>query len=128
MRREMTLMRTKRTDSTVPTDTIVTKIDGYSAVVPVENGAGGSGILMGNGSSGGNGTKNEKKENGVTVMLVAITTEFLLFNLIAFANNIIELSNIRFFQDIETLLVEVSKSHRTCFHSLCSSSRPSWST
>ncbi|CAL2044561.1 unnamed protein product [Caenorhabditis brenneri] len=107
MRKAMTTSRTKRSDSTIPTDTIVTtKIDGYSAVVPVESGTGGSGIMMG-GSNGGS-VKNEKKENGVTVMLVAITTEFLLFNLIAFANNIIELSNIRFFQDIETLLVELS--------------------
>uniref|UniRef100_A0A1I7T279 G_PROTEIN_RECEP_F1_2 domain-containing protein n=1 Tax=Caenorhabditis tropicalis TaxID=1561998 RepID=A0A1I7T279_9PELO len=106
MRKAMTTSRTKRSDSTVPTDTLITKIDGYSAVVPVENGASGNGIMMG-GSHGGS-VKNEKKENGVTVMLVAITTEFLLFNLIAFANNIIELSNIRFFQDIETLLVELS--------------------
>ncbi|PIC26110.1 hypothetical protein B9Z55_018787 [Caenorhabditis nigoni] len=107
MRKAMTTSRTKRSDSTVPTDTIITKIDGYSAVVPVENGnSPASGIMMG-GSNGGS-VKYEKKENGVTVMLVAITTEFLLFNLIAFANNIIELSNIRFFQDIETLLVELS--------------------
>ncbi|EGT43661.1 hypothetical protein CAEBREN_32041, partial [Caenorhabditis brenneri] len=122
MRKAMTTSRTKRSDSTIPTDTIVTtKIDGYSAVVPVESGTGGSGIMMG-GSNGGS-VKNEKKENGVTVMLVAITTEFLLFNLIAFANNIIELSNIRFFQDIETLLVEqASVIRRTDITSIRSSS------
>lgn len=102
----MTTSRSKRSDSTVPTDTIVTKIDGYSAVVPVENGEKGNGILMGGANNGS--VKNDKKENGVTVMLVAITTEFLLFNLIAFATNIIELSSIRFFADLETLLVEVS--------------------
>ncbi|CAA98955.2 G-protein coupled receptors family 1 profile domain-containing protein [Caenorhabditis elegans] len=106
MRKAMTTSRSKRSDSTVPTDTIVTKIDGYSAVVPVENGEKGNGILMGGANNGS--VKNDKKENGVTVMLVAITTEFLLFNLIAFATNIIELSSIRFFADLETLLVELS--------------------
>uniref|UniRef100_A0A8R1HVV7 G_PROTEIN_RECEP_F1_2 domain-containing protein n=2 Tax=Caenorhabditis japonica TaxID=281687 RepID=A0A8R1HVV7_CAEJA len=108
MRKEMTKCQTKRSDCSIQTDTIVAKLDGCSSVVPVESGKDGdSGIFMGNGGTNG-GTKNEKKENGVTIMLVAITTEFLLFNLIAFANNIIELSNIRFFQDIETLLVELS--------------------
>ncbi|CAI5452082.1 unnamed protein product [Caenorhabditis angaria] len=97
MRREMTTPRVKK-DSTVPiaTETVLTKIEGYSTVVAVDN----------NNTAA---AQNDRKENGVTIMLVAITTEFLLFNLIAFANNIIELSNIRiFFQDVETLLVEVS--------------------
>ncbi|KAK5981167.1 FMRFamide receptor [Trichostrongylus colubriformis] len=51
---------------------------------------------------------NDRKENGVTVMLVAITTEFLLFNLLAFANNILELTGAYAHTQLETVLVEVS--------------------
>ncbi|CAB3398313.1 unnamed protein product [Caenorhabditis bovis] len=91
MRREMANVRSKR-DSTVPAETIITKLEGYAPITSIET----------------NCSNNERKENGVTIMLVAITTEFLLFNLLAFANNIIELSNKRFFQEIETLLVELS--------------------
>ncbi|KAK6754459.1 hypothetical protein RB195_013453 [Necator americanus] len=55
-----------------------------------------------------NNSGNERKENGVTVMLVAITTEFLLFNLLAFANNILELTGAYGHSQLETFLVEVS--------------------
>ncbi|KAJ1356899.1 hypothetical protein KIN20_014862 [Parelaphostrongylus tenuis] len=41
-------------------------------------------------------------------MLVAITTEFLLFNLLAFANNVLELTGAYGHSQLETLLVEVS--------------------
>ncbi|VDM62208.1 unnamed protein product, partial [Angiostrongylus costaricensis] len=53
-------------------------------------------------------TGYNRKENGVTVMLVAITTEFLLFNLLAFANNVLELTGAYGHSQLETLLVEVS--------------------
>ncbi|KJH52199.1 hypothetical protein DICVIV_01664 [Dictyocaulus viviparus] len=52
-------------------------------------------------------TGHERKENGVTVMLIAITTEFLLFNLLAFANNVLELTGAYGHSQIETLLVEI---------------------
>lgn len=41
-------------------------------------------------------------------MLVAITTEFLLFNLLAFANNVLELTGAYGHSQLETVLVEVS--------------------
>ncbi|KHN73729.1 FMRFamide receptor [Toxocara canis] len=52
---------------------------------------------------------SKRREEGITVMLVAIVTEFLLFNFLAFANNVLELvfesfAASRYFQ----LLVEVS--------------------
>ncbi|KAK6028218.1 hypothetical protein OSTOST_05739, partial [Ostertagia ostertagi] len=58
--------------------------------------------------SGSSQVPNDRKENGVTVMLVAITTEFLLFNLLAFANNVLELTGAYGHTQLETLLVEVS--------------------
>ncbi|PIO62169.1 hypothetical protein TELCIR_16285, partial [Teladorsagia circumcincta] len=59
-------------------------------------------------ASGSSQVTNDRKENGVTVMLVAITTEFLLFNLLAFANNVLELTGAYGHTQLETLLVEVS--------------------
>ncbi|KAK0409572.1 hypothetical protein QR680_004630 [Steinernema hermaphroditum] len=51
----------------------------------------------------------ERKEHGVTVMLVAIVTEFLIFNALAFANNILELySEQSVASDYYTALVETS--------------------
>uniref|UniRef100_A0A914CIK9 G-protein coupled receptors family 1 profile domain-containing protein n=1 Tax=Acrobeloides nanus TaxID=290746 RepID=A0A914CIK9_9BILA len=52
------------------------------------------------------GDANERKENGITIMLVAMVTGFLMFNLLAFINNILE-----FFEDYKqselyTMLVE----------------------
>uniref|UniRef100_A0A915CC98 G-protein coupled receptors family 1 profile domain-containing protein n=1 Tax=Parascaris univalens TaxID=6257 RepID=A0A915CC98_PARUN len=52
---------------------------------------------------------SDRHEEGITVMLVAIVTEFLLFNFLAFANNVLELifesfASSKYFQ----LLVEVS--------------------
>ncbi|TKR69199.1 hypothetical protein L596_021383 [Steinernema carpocapsae] len=52
---------------------------------------------------------SERKEHGVTVMLVAIVTEFLIFNALAFANNILELySEQSVASDYYTALVETS--------------------
>ncbi|CAD6196058.1 unnamed protein product [Caenorhabditis auriculariae] len=100
MRREMTKCQRIRRDPTAPSETVIMKQDGCT-VTSIESSA--------------NSNANDRKENGVTVMLVAITTEFLLFNLLAFATNIIELMKdhlTEFFgsgySNAETLLVEVS--------------------
>ncbi|PAV86077.1 hypothetical protein WR25_16199 isoform A [Diploscapter pachys] len=68
--------------------------------------------------SGSNCWNNiDRKDHGVTVMLVAITTEFLVFNLLAFAMNMIELiagqaapqsSIFIFLLEISTLLVNIN--------------------
>ncbi|CAJ0582320.1 unnamed protein product, partial [Mesorhabditis spiculigera] len=50
----------------------------------------------------------ERRDHGVTIMLVAMTCEFLLFNLLAFTNNILELIGAIGTTPLETLLVEVS--------------------
>ncbi|CAJ0929607.1 unnamed protein product, partial [Mesorhabditis belari] len=51
----------------------------------------------------------ERRDHGVTIMLVAMTCEFLLFNLLAFANNMLELTGATSGNSrIETFLVEIS--------------------
>uniref|UniRef100_A0AC34R2Y0 G-protein coupled receptors family 1 profile domain-containing protein n=1 Tax=Panagrolaimus sp. JU765 TaxID=591449 RepID=A0AC34R2Y0_9BILA len=56
---------------------------------------------------------NEKKENGITIMLVAMVTGFLLFNMLAFFNNILELAgefsaSYTFLIELSTLLVNLN--------------------
>ena len=49
---------------------------------------------------------SERKEHGITIMLVAMVTGFLLFNLLAFFNNILELAGEH--SDSFTILIELS--------------------
>uniref|UniRef100_A0A7E4ZSQ5 G_PROTEIN_RECEP_F1_2 domain-containing protein n=1 Tax=Panagrellus redivivus TaxID=6233 RepID=A0A7E4ZSQ5_PANRE len=57
---------------------------------------------------------NERKEHGITIMLVAMVAGFLLFNMLAFFNNIIELvgdansPNFTMLVEVSTLLVNVN--------------------
>ncbi|KAE9415337.1 hypothetical protein Angca_008669 [Angiostrongylus cantonensis] len=99
MRRMMTMHpRKKRQGEQIMTDT-VTFTQPSSTMTTTTT------VLSANQSVPGG---NDRKENGVTVMLVAITTEFLLFNLLAFANNVLELTGAYGHSQLETLLVEVS--------------------
>nr|CDJ89286.1 Hypothetical protein CBG02594 [Haemonchus contortus] len=98
MRRLMTRHpRKARESATVTVDTVSFSHSASNAVATTSVTA-----------SGPTHVSNDRKENGVTVMLVAITSEFLLFNLLAFANNILELTGAYGHTQLETLLVEVS--------------------
>ncbi|WKY11826.1 hypothetical protein Q1695_003417 [Nippostrongylus brasiliensis] len=96
MRRMMTMHPRKKQDGAVVAAESITLSQSTSHIV----------TMTANSVSGPANT--DRKENGVTVMLVAITTEFLLFNLLAFANNVLELTGAYGHSQLETLLVEVS--------------------
>ncbi|KAK6039567.1 hypothetical protein COOONC_22928 [Cooperia oncophora] len=99
MRRMMTMHPRKKRESTpITVDTLTTVADSAPKTVSM-------GTFP---ESGSISATNDRKENGVTVMLVAITSEFLLFNLLAFANNVLELTGAYGHTQLETLLVEVS--------------------
>ncbi|VDP06273.1 unnamed protein product [Heligmosomoides polygyrus] len=101
MRRMMTMRPRKKRDGAAITVDAVTASAQSTSHMAALNASSSNGA-----SSAANGTK--RKENGVTVMLVAITTEFLLFNLLAFANNVLELTGAYGHSQLETVLVEVS--------------------
>lgn len=102
MRRMMTMRPRKKRDGAAITVDAVTASAQSTSHMAALNASSSNGA-----SSAANGT-SERKENGVTVMLVAITTEFLLFNLLAFANNVLELTGAYGHSQLETVLVEVS--------------------
>lgn len=51
---------------------------------------------------------DRSKEQNISLMLVAIMTFFMLFNVLAFINNVMELIGAYSASFIETLLVEIS--------------------
>ncbi|RCN36347.1 hypothetical protein ANCCAN_17781 [Ancylostoma caninum] len=100
MRRMMTMHPRKRREGKIAADTVT--------ISRPETNSNTATVLAPNSNQPVNSSGNERKENGVTVMLMAITTEFLLFNLLAFANNVLELTGAYGHSQLETLLVEVS--------------------
>ncbi|EYC12618.1 hypothetical protein Y032_0046g1332 [Ancylostoma ceylanicum] len=100
MRRMMTMHPRKKREGKIAADTVT--------ISRPETNSNTATLLAPNSSQPVNSSGNERKENGVTVMLMAITTEFLLFNLLAFANNVLELTGAYGHSQLETLLVEVS--------------------
>ncbi|CAI4224666.1 unnamed protein product [Auanema sp. JU1783] len=105
MRRQMTMHPRKKKDVVPSTAETISSINGNNSSSVTTNV-----LIQQNGTAhhSGSSQANDRKENGVTVMLVAITTEFLAFNLLAFANNILELTGAFGQSALETLLVEVS--------------------
>ncbi|KAE9549207.1 hypothetical protein FO519_007587 [Halicephalobus sp. NKZ332] len=66
-----------------------------------------------NGAADGVEGVRQRKEHGITVMLVAMVTGFLLFNMLAFFNNILELTgeyseSYTFLIELSTLLVNLN--------------------
>ncbi|CAJ0591539.1 unnamed protein product [Cylicocyclus nassatus] len=102
MRRMMTMLPKKKRDSkNLTIDTVaVSRADSSATNITT--------LLAPSSTNISHTPGSERKENGVTVMLVAITTEFLLFNLLAFANNVLELTGAYGHSQLETLLVEVA--------------------
>uniref|UniRef100_A0A1I7YMA4 G_PROTEIN_RECEP_F1_2 domain-containing protein n=1 Tax=Steinernema glaseri TaxID=37863 RepID=A0A1I7YMA4_9BILA len=100
LRRSMTYTKTKGLQLSIPRRKRFDKRSGSDAST---NGIRSGEMIV---SQHGNA---ERKEHGVTVMLVAIVTEFLIFNALAFANNILELySEQSVASDYYTALVETS--------------------